>query len=369
MYQITREDIFSIPQGSLYNPQMMSKAEEAASFLGELRSIASGIADYSYIVTALKNIESLGSAKIEGTTGNLDDLYQEENLAVERKKKLKLFSAVGYKLGLDQLQEILHQGNEINLVLLRHLHKIITQNDPATYGVPGKLREGNVIIRNLKLGDIAPPESIFVPELIETYFQQKNCQEQKSLVQIAVGHYQFESIHPFSDGNGRVGRLLISTYLLNEGWLNEPILNLSNYFEKNRDQYLENLREITEKKDYVNWVRFFLDGIIAQARQTLETIQELKQLREKSLILIKQSIKGTAIPIETLDFSLNKLYFTIQDFNVHLAGNSYGLKDPAQTAGDNIRRLERLKILEKSHKKGRADVYCNPDLKKLLSRQ
>ena len=369
MYQITREDIFGISQGSLYTPLMMSKAEAAASLLGELRSIASGIADYSYIITALKNIESLGSAKIEGTTGNLDDLYQEEDLAVERKKELKLFSAIGYKLGLDELQEILRYGNPIDLVLLRHLHTIITQNDPATYGIPGKLREGNVVIRNSKLGDIAPPESVFVPELIETYLQQKNAQTHRSLIQIATGHYQFESIHPFSDGNGRVGRLLITTYLLNEGWLNEPILNLSNYFEKNRDQYVENLREITEKKDYVNWVQFFLDGIIVQAEQTLKTIRDLKLLRENALLLIKQNIKGTAIPVETLDFSLNKLYFTIQDFSTHLTGNAYELKDPAQTAGDNIRRLEQLKILKKSHKKGRADVYCNPDLKKLLSAQ
>jgi Fic family protein len=219
------------------------------------------------------------------------------------------------------------------------------------------------------LGDIAPPDYTQVPQMIQTYLDSFSGGEKQSLIKAAVGHYQFESIHPFSDGNGRTGRLLVIAHLLHYGWLKEPVLNLSGFFERNRGEYVGNLRQVTEKRDYRGWADFFLRGIIEQAKEALTLIAALKELRENDLNVIRKNVKGTPLPVEALDFALNRLYVTTAEFGEYLsdlsAGN-YRLKDAAQTARSNIQRLERCGILAKSHRRRNADVYCHAGLRKIL---
>ena len=231
--------------------------EGASIIMGEVNNFASGAIEFGFAVQALKNVEALASARIEGTTGNLQDLYMEEALTQERKVQLKLFSAINYRVAMNEIESIVGAYKKIDLALVRHLHKILSENDPATKGTPGKFREEDVRVRNSRLGDFLPPTHLKVDDLMGRLVKEVEARNSlPSLIQAAITHYQFESIHPFRDGNGRTGRMLTTAQLLVDGSLKAPMFNLSEYFDEHRDEYLENIREVTEKNPIKNGLLF-----------------------------------------------------------------------------------------------------------------
>ena len=362
----TEAQIFGIKPGTLLSPLTLKKLEEASRLLGEINQVASNVFEFDFIIEALKNIESLTSARIEGTTGNLEDLYLQESLSMERKKQLKLYSAINYKFTINELESIVSKYKRFDIQLIRHLHKTLTEKDPSTKGIPGKFRGIDVRIQNSKLGDFYPPNHVKVPELMDKLVVEAVKDEYPNLIQTALVHYWFESIHPFEDGNGRTGRLLITTILLQRGVLKSPILNLSQFFEIHRDEYIAALRNVTDKSDYNIWVDFFLGGVVAQCNRNLDLIQNLRTMRDKNSQKIRESIKGSQVAQHILEFALNNLYVTAPQARSYLEKLGLPLKDAYQAAINNIHKLEELGILEKMPGTERGIRFVHAELKRLI---
>ncbi len=365
---IQSKEIFEIDlKRVLGNVTILKLLEDASRYIGEINNIVSNVLEFDFIISALKNIESLNSARIEGTTGNLKDLYMEDALDFEKKKRLKLFSAINYKIAMGEVESIISGHKKVDLSLIRHLHKILTENDPATKGLPGSFRKNEVMIQNSKLGDFYPAHPTKVDEFMDELIKQvEQRKDYPSLLQTAITHYQFEAVHPFEDGNGRTGRLLIVANLLINKTLESGVLNLSQYFDANREKYIASLRSVSDKQNYEEWFIFFLKAIIEQSKHNIELINSLRVMKEKNEIKINENAHSPAA-LQILNHSLNELYITSTSAIDFL--KKKGLKgDLKQMARNNIKKLEELGILEKDDKKsGRLEMYAHVELKKKLT--
>lgn len=221
--------------------------------------------------------EATQSTRIEGTRTNIEDAFLEkEEIAGEK---------------LDDWQEVQNYINAMNKAiiqlhklpfssrLIKQAHKLLLQ------GVRGEYRTSQNWIGGASINDAVfiPPVHTSIPELMSDieYFANDELNPLPDLLKIGIIHYQFETIHPFLDGNGRVGRLLISLYLVNKGILKKPILYLSDFFERNRMLYYDNLMRVRTHNDIDQWLKFFLTGIIEISKKGVETFDSIFQLQRK----------------------------------------------------------------------------------------
>ena len=365
---VSEQAIFEIDPRTAVTPVIVQKLELASSAIGRADQLASGVFEVDFIAQALKNIEALNSARIEGTTGNLEDLYQHESLDYNKKLSLHLFRATSYRIALNELERIAGQYQETDIPLIRQIHKEILSNDSDYKGTAGEFRTAgrDVHIANSALGDFLPPLGIHVNGLMERFINDRSLDTLPSLISVAIRHYQFEAIHPFSDGNGRTGRLMIIVELLQRQLLNAPILNLSQYFEQHRDEYIQALRHVSDEMNYAPWIEFFLDAVIAQCSHNVGLINSLRQLHEKELTQLRALAKTSTAVREVLEYALNNLFVTAPLVKRYLDNLHTPLRDTYQTSVHNIHRLTELGILAQSHKNGREIVYVHVGLRKLL---
>jgi Fic family protein len=188
--------------------------------------------------------------------------------------------------------------------LIRSTHKVLLSSVRGKDRAPGEFRISQNWIGGASLRDTTfiPPVHTELPELLSDLELFLNNSEIKipHLIRIAIAHYQFETIHPFLDGNGRIGRLLISLYLVSNGILEKPLLYLSDFFERNKSLYYDNLTNVRHKNDLVQWIKFFLVGVLETADKssiTLRNILELKSDLEKNKIMKmgKRATKGSVL--------------------------------------------------------------------------
>ena len=365
---ISAEKIFDLDiHKDLNKIKILRLLETASRQVGEINNIVTNILEFDFIVAALKNIEALNSARIEGTTGNLKDLYLENALDFEKKKQLKLFSAINYKMAMEELEGIIRSHNRIDMALIRQLHRLLAENDPDTKGTPGKFRTNEVVIKNSKLGNFYPAHPNKVEEFMERFTKEvANKHDYPTLLQAAIMHYQFEAIHPFEDGNGRTGRILIVASLLVEKMLECAVLNLSQYFETNREEYISSLRSVSDNASYEEWIIFFLNAIIEQCKHNIELIKKLRELKDANELLINEQMRTPAATL-ILHHALNRLYITTSDTVTYLKARKLR-GDLKQIARKNIQKLVDLGILTKTNRKfGKAEVYAHQQLKNMLT--
>ncbi len=265
---------------------------DAREELGNLSgSLIHPVINPQLLITPLLTKEAVVSSSIEGTIATIEDVYKYdvENTLVEDKEiRLDAQEIVNYRLALNESLEELEK-RAIGENLLKKAHSILLDSvrgsrknrghfrrDIVHIGKPGSKIENASFIP-------APPEMI--PELMKNWEKYINSRDEKDpLIQIAVAHYQFEAIHPFLDGNGRIGRLVIPLFLCDRDLLRYPILYLSKYFNEHRDQYINSLRSVDDG-DWNQWITFFLSALKAQAIETknsvLEIVKLYNELKEK----------------------------------------------------------------------------------------
>jgi len=202
--------------------------------------------------------------------------------------------------------------------LIKNTHKILLSSVRGELKNPGEFRRSQNWIGGASLADAVfiPPSHIELSEIMSDleFFLHNSEIKVPHLIKIAIAHYQFETIHPFLDGNGRIGRLLITLYLVSSGILDKPLLYLSDFFERNKTLYYDNLTFVRSKNDLGQWIKFFLTGVIQTAESavaTLEKIVDLKETIEKERIQFmgKRSKQG----IEFLHLLFKKPVVTIKD--------------------------------------------------------
>ena len=226
--------------------------------------------------------EATQSSKIEGTQTNMEEVFmKEEDIVADRHDDWSELQ--NYVFAMNEAVLQLHRL-PFSSRLIKQTHKILLQGVRGTHKLPGVYRKSQNWIGGATLNDarFIPPPHTEVDNLMGDLekFANDEISHIPDLLKIALIHYQFETIHPFLDGNGRIGRLLITLYLVSKGILKRPILYLSDFFEKHKDLYYENLMTVRTKNDVNQWLKFFLTGVIETAKNGIQVFDSILQLQK-----------------------------------------------------------------------------------------
>src|SRR5690606_16654577 len=244
--------------------EVIDLLSQADRQLGRLDMYSEYIPNIELFISMHVLKEATKSSKIEGTKTNIEDALQEKaDIAVEKRNDWE--EVQNYIQALNQAIESLKKL-PFSTRLIKQTHKILLQDVRGKHKLPGEFRSSQNWIGGASISDAVfiPPHFKEVGELMSDLEKFAHNEEIifPDLLKIALIHYQFETIHPFLDGNSRVGRLMITLYLVEKQILKRPILYLSDFFERNRMLYYDNLMKVREKNDIQQWFKFFLVGVI-----------------------------------------------------------------------------------------------------------
>lgn len=265
---------------------------EAERGVAELKGIGTRLSNPHMLIRAYLKREAVLSSRIEGTTATLGDLNRHEAIGGvlnPASDDRRLQEVINYVEALSvSLQGMRSGGCRLDLDLIRKAHKILMHNVRGEDMKPGQFRVvQNYVVwysgKGRQIRYVPPPHESILPLLEDMVEFLRTTPDRKtsSIVQCAVAHYQFEAVHPFLDGNGRVGRLLMPLILHFKNVLPEPLLYLSAYFEKHRDEYYARLQGVSQRREWREWIRFFLEGVASQAAASISTIKELEKTKAK----------------------------------------------------------------------------------------
>ena len=258
----------------------LSAAEYA---LGLLEGSQKKLQNPALLISPLTAKEAVMSSKIEGTQSDVADVFMFD--AGGETKHADIREVVNYRMAMSLAMKEIKKGRDISSHLVESLHGVLLK-DVRHKGLLGKYREGRVWIAE-RAGDpiekaiYIPPEAFNVRSGMDNLFEYINEGKENALIKAGVMHYQFEAIHPFDDGNGRIGRLLIPLILHKHQRLSSPILYLSGYFEDHRDEYIDRLHAVDEGNDMEEWLKFFLRSVSEQLNETQKIIEAIYALYDK----------------------------------------------------------------------------------------
>ena len=328
--------------------QLLSDADRV---LGELNAFSQLVPDVDFFIRMHITKEATQSSRIEGTRTNMEEaLLDEKDIAPEKKddwvEVQNYVKAINDAIG--QLQTL-----PLSNRLLRDTHRVLMQGVRGATKQPGEFRNSqNWIGMSLKNAVFIPPHQDEVGELMSDMEKFIHNDELKvpHLIKIAIAHYQFETIHPFLDGNGRVGRLMITLYLVNKGILKKPILYISDFLETHRRLYYENLMSVRNKNDLSQWFKFFLVGVIETSKKGIATFDSILQLQKQVEIKL-QTLGSRAANAQKI---INYLY---QRPSINAEKVSETAKISLPSAYKLIADLEKLEILKEITGGQRGRVY------------
>ena len=315
---------------------------EAERDLGRLAALVSSFPFPSLLIQPFIRDEAVISSRIEGTHASLVDLYTYESAQLsffERTDDVReVYNYVrAMEYGLERLKTL-----PVSLRLIRELHAILTENVRGGTLTPGEFRRSQNWIGPV---GSTPDTAVFVPppvdemhlalDALEKFIHTEN--KIPILIRIGMVHYQFEAIHPFLDGNGRVGRLLI-VLLLNEwGLLSQPLLNLSAYIERYRQQYYDLLLQVSREGDWEAWLRFFLRGVSEQARASVFRMERLQEIRNRYQTIVNKNRNPKRMSA-VVDFLFSRPIVSVRQV-------SEGLGIQFSTAQDYLAKLEQAGVV------------------------
>ena len=265
------------------NQQINNLLEKAAIRLGELNSFATLVPSIDLFIQLHVTKEAVVSSRIEGTQTRIEEaLLKREDILPDRR---------------DDWQEVRNYIKAMNGAirdlkklpissrLLRNVHKTLLHSVRGEKKQPGEFRTSQNWIGGNSLADAVfiPPHHTYINELmsdLEKFIHAKDS-NLPELIKIAIAHYQFETIHPFQDGNGRIGRLLITLFLVDRKVLTKPLLYLSTYFDKKKGLYYDNLTFVRTRNDMTQWIKYFLVGIAETAKEAADTLSKVIKLKSK----------------------------------------------------------------------------------------
>lgn len=308
--------------------------EKATKLLGELNAYAKLIPDVDFFIQMHVRVEAVSSSKIEGTKTEMNEVLLPEG-DIDPEKRNDWLEVQNYIKAMNNAISSLGEL-PVSVRLIKKAHQDLLSDVRGEHKLPGEIRISQNWIggASISTAHFVPPHYEKVPELLSDweFFWHNYSIDVPVLLKIAIGHYQFETIHPFLDGNGRIGRLLISLQLIERDFISKPVLYISNYFEKHRQAYYDALDNVRRKNDLEGWILFFLEGVLQTAENSKKTFENIILLRKTFeekvstlgrrvvrarkllLFLFSQPIVGVHKVAEHLDIKYNSANNLIKDF-------------------------------------------------------
>lgn len=326
---------------------------------------ASSKPDLFWLTWLMKEAQS--SNVIEGTVTTFDEVLGENaGVVVPAERRDDIQEVMNYHTAmLNGSQEII-QGRPLSLSLIKTLHAVLINGARGEKKTPGAFRNVQVHIGRpgepIEKASYVPPSPVLLQDLLENWLEFLSRDDINPAIQTAVMHAQFEMIHPFLDGNGRMGRLLITLFLTHKRVLTKPCFYMSSYLQSHREQYYQTLGTISRDNNWNPWIQFFLEGVIAHCENNTHLLKGMTELYEKSKLDFSSST-NSSYAIALLDYVFESPIFTISDIK---------RKNPnisKQAIIQMVSRLQDAKIFTKiaEYKGRRPAVYKFTPLMNLLS--
>lgn len=350
-------------EASILTPTVVLALADAEAELGRLDGLAGSLPDPQLLIAPFLKREAVLSSRIEGTQTTYSDLVlfeaAEEELASGSAREVSNY-VEALKYGVRRVADV-----AISRGLIMEMHRMLMTGTRVPDEHIGRMRDHQVYIapRDMPISQaryVPPPAHELDPLLnnLVTYLQAS--EQLPTLIRLAIAHYQFEAIHPFFDGNGRLGRLLIVLMLCHSRRITDPMLYISPYFERNRAQYYDLMLDVSRSGEWGAWIRFFLEGIRSQARDTILRTRELIALRER----YRKKLSGARRSTSTL--TLVDALFRLPVLTNKLAAGA--LNFSWQAANENVQRLVDAGIVTKVDARGRKQYFIAKGIIDVLDR-
>ena len=331
----------ALPLANLDLTRIVRKLGPANAALARYDGLLQGIVNASVLLSPLTTTEAVLSSKIEGTQATVDEVLEfEAGMEFRGEKAADIQEVVNYRKTLTLAKETMAERT-ITLALIRQMHGVLMDSVRGSNKSPGEFRGDQNWIGPagcpVERATFVPPSPLQLLDHLQAFEAYLGVEDFDVLAQTAVVHAQFELIHPFKDGNGRIGRLMIPLFLYQKRALASPMFYLSEYLESRRELYYERLRAISAEGDWTGWIEFFLDAIVAQARSNTDKVRQIMALYEE----MKQRVADltrSQYAIQVLDALFDRPIFQSSDFiqRSHI---------PKESAAPILRRLREAEIL------------------------
>ena len=350
-----------------YDEEIVTLVGDANLRLGNLRGLGETIPNPALLIVPYLKREAVSSSKIEGTQATMSDLFRYEvgeKLDETTKSTLRIKEVNNYVDAFNYSYDHVQKNNSLNLDLIKEAHHILMNEVRGGDMNPGEFRTSQNWLgkENSEIHDavyVPPPPDKLISLLknLEDFIEEPPNRMQP-LIQAAILHYQFEAVHPFIDGNGRIGRLLSSLFLSKYDILPKPLLYLSAFFERNKTDYDKKLLVVSQKSKWKDWIKFFLTAIIEQADETTNHIQQILRLRTQYEEVLRTDRRNSAFRL--IDRLFANPYITAKMVSQHLSCST----PAAQRALDS---LVQLGILEETGERvDRSRLYVAREILSVL---
>ncbi len=339
------------PEEQWSTVEVWQRESSARAALSELKGLAHIIPNQDILINAIILREARDSSEIENIITTQDKLYRAlsaDNEEVDPHTK----EVISYREALSYGFKTIREKGVLTLSNIIWIQQVIAGMNPGIRSKPGTVltdQTGKTIY-------IPPDNPDVIKELMDNLMKYYNGKEY-SLVHMAIAHYQFEAIHPFSDGNGRTGRLLNVLYLILKGYLDVPILYLSSSIIKSKPEYYRLLGQVSSNGEWAPWIQFILKCVEETSRDTMDRIKEIKDLLDRTIEMVRENAKGI------YSKELVELLFENPYCKIEFIVDRIGVERKA--ASRYLRKLEELGILSMI-KIGRENIFINRELIELL---
>jgi Fic family protein len=349
-----------LPPALTWTPDLVRALSDADRAIGRLAGEGRRLPNSHLFIRPFVRREAVLSSRIEGTQATLGELLAAEAGAVVERSPADLREVGNYVVALEYGVERL-KTLPLSLRLVRELHARLMERIRGPEMTPGEFRRSQNWIGppgcTLSNAAYVPPPPDEMRDALRAWEAFLHDTALPPLIQVALAHYQFEAIHPFLDGNGRVGRLLVTLFLVERSVLPNPLLYLSAFFEATRRDYYDHLRGVSERGEWEAWIEYFLNGVARQAEDALGRAQRINTLlnrwREAALGL------SSGVPAALVDRLAENPFWTVKRAADRL-GVAY------TTAQRAVEKLESLGILTRTTDAKRDRVYCAQEILAIL---
>jgi len=336
--------------------RILKRLPKAHSALSELKGIAQTIPNESILVNALSLKEAKDSSAIENIITTHDELYKSE-LNLKNIKSLEAKEVQNYVAALKRGYTLVKEHGLLTNRIIKEIQEILEKNQAGFRTMPG------TSLKNSMTGEVVytPPQKSQDIELLmrrlEMYINEEEISDYDPLVKMAIIHFQFESIHPFYDGNGRTGRIINILYLILNGLMETPILYLSSYIIERKSEYYRLLQKVRDTNEWEEWILFIINGIEVTSRATIHQIRGIKIQMQRKKQVLRDSYKFYSQDLLNNLFKhpYTKIEFLMKDLQISRV-----------TAANYLNTLSDDGILKKE-KLGNSNYYVNEELFVLLS--